>query len=315
MPVTPDAPDSVHLADWPVADEKAHRPGAVRADAAGASAGRAGPGEPGGVRGQDAAAAVPGADRRAGLRATSHPSLRAQITEELNVSSLASLSEVGGSLVDTSAKANFRALGKRFGKRGPGGGPGHRRSGRRGAVRGAAPGHRSGRGGRRDAGTLSPEEVIITETPARAGRWPPTRARRWRWTWRSPPSCGGPGLARDAIRLIQEARKNSRPGRGGPDRAALVRPPTTRSVARSEEHAGLIAEEVLATDFAADTADDSYGRAVRRRGTRADLPPPQGVPAARTRRWAGPSVARSRPNRRVDDACPDGLSVSCRPRR
>lgn len=42
--------------------------------------------------------------------------LHAQITEELNVSSLASLSEVGGSLVDTTAKANFRALGKRFGK-------------------------------------------------------------------------------------------------------------------------------------------------------------------------------------------------------
>ena len=30
---------------------------------------------------------------------------------------LALLSEVGGSLVDTTAKANFRALGKRFGKR------------------------------------------------------------------------------------------------------------------------------------------------------------------------------------------------------
>ncbi|WYB30010.1 DUF5915 domain-containing protein [Streptomyces sp. SM1P] len=42
--------------------------------------------------------------------------MRAQITEELNVTSLASLSEVGGSLVDTTAKANFRALGKRFGK-------------------------------------------------------------------------------------------------------------------------------------------------------------------------------------------------------
>src|SRR5581483_4205819 len=42
--------------------------------------------------------------------------LRAQITEELNVSALASLSEVGGSLVDTTAKANFRALGRRFGK-------------------------------------------------------------------------------------------------------------------------------------------------------------------------------------------------------
>src|SRR5690606_27189430 len=45
------------------------------------------------------------------------PELHAQITEELNVESLASLSEVGGSLVDTTAKANFRALGKRFGKR------------------------------------------------------------------------------------------------------------------------------------------------------------------------------------------------------
>ncbi|MGI5041786.1 hypothetical protein ACM9HB_35760, partial [Streptomyces sp. JAC128] len=44
------------------------------------------------------------------------PALRAQITEELNASSLASLSEAGGSLVYTTAKANFRALAKRFGK-------------------------------------------------------------------------------------------------------------------------------------------------------------------------------------------------------
>ena len=39
-----------------------------------------------------------------------------EIAEELNVTRLESLAEAGGDLVDYSAKANFRALGKRFGK-------------------------------------------------------------------------------------------------------------------------------------------------------------------------------------------------------
>ena len=42
--------------------------------------------------------------------------LLAEIAAELNVGVVRPVSAAGGSLVDTSAKANFRALGKRFGK-------------------------------------------------------------------------------------------------------------------------------------------------------------------------------------------------------
>lgn len=90
--------------------------------------------------------------------------LHAQITEELNVSSLASLSEVGGSLVDTTAKANFRALGKRFGK-------GVQAVAKAVAAADAAALSQALREGTAsvevDGETvpLTPDEVIVTETP------------------------------------------------------------------------------------------------------------------------------------------------------
>ncbi len=66
------------------------------------------------------------------------------------------------------------------------------------------------------------------------------------------------GLARDAIRLIQEARKNS--GLDVADRIALrwtSQEPAT--VTALTGHADLIADEVLATDFAQGETDDTYG--------------------------------------------------------
>jgi len=66
------------------------------------------------------------------------------------------------------------------------------------------------------------------------------------------------GLARDAIRLIQEARKNS--GLDVADRIALRWTATDPAViAALTEHSGLIADEVLATDFAQGEADGTYG--------------------------------------------------------
>ncbi|WP_344380160.1 DUF5915 domain-containing protein, partial [Streptomyces mauvecolor] len=140
---------------------------------------------------------------------TLSPELHAQITEELNVSSLASLSEVGGSLVDTTAKANFRALGKRFGK-------GVQDVAKAVAAADAAALSAS----LRDTGTasvevngepvaLAPDEVIITETPREGWSVASDSGATVALDLEITPELRLAGLARDAIRLIQEARKNS----------------------------------------------------------------------------------------------------------
>jgi isoleucyl-tRNA synthetase len=71
------------------------------------------------------------------------------------------------------------------------------------------------------------------------------------------------GLARDAIRLIQEARKNS--GLDVADRIELRWTATDQATVEAlTDHAGLIADEVLATAFvnehsAQGEADGTYG--------------------------------------------------------
>ena len=188
VPVTPGAPESVHLASWPEADLSAIDPELSKQMVLVrrlVELGRATRAESGVKTRQPlsrALIAATGFD-------TLDPELHAQITEELNVSSLASLSEVGGSLVDTTAKANFRALGKRFGKRvqDVAKAVAERRRGR--AVAGAARGHGVGRGRRRDDHPRSRTRSSSRRPRARAGRWPPTRVPRSPWTWRSPRSC------------------------------------------------------------------------------------------------------------------------------
>ncbi|WP_255293202.1 class I tRNA ligase family protein, partial [Streptomyces niveus] len=164
VPVTPDAPESVHLSSWPEPDLSAIDPALSRQMTLVrrlVELGRATRAESGVKTRQPLSRALVAA---AGFETLS-PDLRAQILEELNVTSLASLSEVGGSLVDTTAKANFRALGKRFGK------------GVQAVAKAVADTDAAALSAAlRDTGTasvtvdgepvsLAPDEVIITETP------------------------------------------------------------------------------------------------------------------------------------------------------
>ncbi|MFI9105217.1 isoleucine--tRNA ligase [Streptomyces fildesensis] len=258
VPVTPDAPDSVHLSSWPTADESAINPTLseqmllVRRLV---ELGRATRAESGVKTRQPlsrALVAVAGFD-------SLDPALHTQITEELNVLSLASLSEVGGSLVDTTAKANFRALGKRFGK------------GVQDVAKAVAAADAAALSAALRDGTatvefngeqipLSPDEVIITETPREGWSVASDSGATVALDLEITPELRLAGLARDAIRLIQEARKNS--GLDVADRIAVRWQSASDDLATAlTEHATLIADEVLATDFAQGTPDATYGEA------------------------------------------------------
>lgn len=256
VPVTPDAPESVHLSSWPVADASAVDPALSTQMALVrrlVELGQATRAESGVKTRQPLSRALVAA---AGFETLS-ADLHAQITEELNVSSLASLSEVGGSLVDTTAKANFRALGKRFGK-------GVQAVAKAVANANAAALSQALREGTAsvevdgETVSLTPDEVIITETPREGWSVASDSGATVALDLEITPELRRAGLARDAIRLIQEARKNS--GLDVADRIAVRW--TSGSAATVEaltEHAPLIADEVLALDYAQGDADDSYG--------------------------------------------------------
>jgi len=246
VPVTPAAPDSVHLANWPEADLSKVDPELsqdmllVRRLV---ELGRATRAESGVKTRQPLSRALVAAY---GFETLS-PDLRNQITEELNVSALASLSEVGGSLVDTTAKANFRALGRRFGKS------------TQEVAKAIAEADAAALSAALREGTatievsgepvaLSPEEVIITETPREGWSVASDSGATVALDLEITPELRRAGLARDAIRLIQEARKNS--GLDVADRIVLRWFSTDEEVEQAlTDHSALIAEEVLATDF------------------------------------------------------------------
>ncbi|MBB1253242.1 isoleucine--tRNA ligase [Streptomyces alkaliterrae] len=259
VPVTPGSPESVHLAGWPTADLSAVDP-QLSADMLLVrrlvELGRATRAESGVKTRQPLSRALVAAQGFELL----DDDLRAQIAEELNVSRLASLSEVGGSLVDTTAKANFRALGRRFGK------------GTQPVARAIAEADAAALSTALRAGTatvevegetiaLSPEEVIITETPREGWSVASDTGATVALDLEITPELRRAGLARDAIRLIQEARKNS--GLDVADRIELRwRAGSDGEIAAAmTEHASLIANEVLATRLTEGEPDESFGQA------------------------------------------------------
>ncbi|MDX2702642.1 isoleucine--tRNA ligase [Streptomyces sp. PA03-6a] len=258
VPVTPGAPGSVHLAGWPTVDEALVDP--VLSDQMAlvrrlVELGRATRAESGVKTRQPLSRALVAAS---GFEALGEE-LRAQIAEELNVASLASLSEVGGSLVDTTAKANFRALGKRFGK-------GVQAVAKAVAECDAAALSLALREGNAsvlvdgEPVALSAEEVIITETPREGWSVASDSGATVALDLEITPELRRAGLARDVIRLVQEARKNS--GLDVADRIALRWAAADAELEEAlAEHARLVADEVLATDFASGAPGEGYGPA------------------------------------------------------
>ena len=260
-PVSADAPESVHLTSWPDVDQGLADPAlseqmalvrrlvelgrAARA----ASAVR--------IR-QPLSRALVGASGFARLP----EELRAQIAEELNVGSLAALGDAGGDLVDYAAKANFRTLGKRFGAGTP-------------AVAAAiaAADAASLATALREQGNASvtvngetvpigPDDVVVTETPREGWAVESAAGETVALDLHVTAELRRAGLAREVVRLVQEARKSAglditdrievdwsaADSDSGQDTAAAIR-----------EHAELIASEVLAVSMTEIESADSGG--------------------------------------------------------
>jgi isoleucyl-tRNA synthetase len=249
------SPDSVHLATWPVPepaliDERLSEQMALarRLVELGRSARAAAAVK---IR-QPLARALVGAAALAELPAE----LRAQVAAELNVHAIEPLADVGAELVDVTVKPNFRALGARFGKGTPPVAA---------AIQAADP---DGLAGQLAAGgqalveidgtkvSLWPDDVIVTQVPrsgwAVASESGETVALEVAIT----PELRREGLAREVVRLVQDARKND--GLNVSDRIRLRWATADPDLAAAlAEHGQMISAEVLALDYGGRPAGES----------------------------------------------------------
>ena len=249
---TADDSDSVHLQSWPevepalISDQLESHMDTVRRVV---ELGRAARAESGVKTRQPLGRALVAAPDWAAME----PALHEQVAAELNVVEVTSLDGVDTDLVDISVKANFRELGKRFGKRTP---TVAQASADADAVA-LTSALRSGPSTITVEGndeTISLDDVIITESP-REG---------WAVASEDGASCAldltltdellAAGRVREAIRAIQEGRKNL--GFDVSDRIALVWWSDDQdTIDAMEGGKQLLASEVLATSIG--QADDA----------------------------------------------------------
>ncbi len=238
-------PDSVHLADWPRIDPSG--PGSLVDDRLAEDVrlvqrlvelGRA-------------ARADAGVRTRQPLRRALVPSaafarlgeeLRAEIADELNVGAIESLA-TAGDLVEHSAKGNFRALGKRFGKRTP-------------AVAAAIAAADAGSLAATEARTvvvdgerveLLPDEVILSERPREGWSVANEHGETVALDLELTPALVRAGLAREVVRLVQDARKGS--GFEVADRVRLTWRASGELAEALREHSDAVSREVLAVEM------------------------------------------------------------------
>jgi isoleucyl-tRNA synthetase len=180
------------------------------------------------------------------------PALVEEIKAELNVVDLGSFASAGD-LVDHSAKGNFRALGKRFGKQTPVVANAIAAADAAAlaaslASSGSATVEVPGLG----AVEVSADEVIVSERPREGWSVVNEQGETVALDLELTPELVQAGLAREVIRLVQDARKAS--GFEVSDRIALTWAPDEseegRAIAEAiEVHSALIAEEVLAVEL------------------------------------------------------------------
>jgi isoleucyl-tRNA synthetase len=250
-----DLPDSVHLRDWPVVrdgglydPELAGQVALVRRLVElGRSARTASK-----VRTrQPLGRALVGAPGWAALP----EELRAQVADELNVQSVEALGSAGGELVDVSVKPNFRALGRRFG------------SGTKAVAAAVAAADPVALADAvRDGGaatvlvdgapvSLAADDLVVTEMPRAGWAVAADGGETVALDLTVTPELRRAGIAREVVRLVQDARKAS--GLEVTDRIALTWSASSPEVAEAvREHADAVAGEVLATTFAEGAVTD-----------------------------------------------------------
>jgi isoleucyl-tRNA synthetase len=197
-------PDSVHLASWPHADDSlvdAELTSQVALVRRLVDLGRQARAESKVRTRQPLGRAMVSAQGWQALPAD----LQALVSAELNV---VTLEPLAGDLVDVSVKANFRALGKRFGK-------GVQAVAAAVAAADAAAlaaGLRDGTASVLVDGapvSLGPDEVVVTETPRTGWAVASAAGETVALDLEVTPELRRAGLVREAVRLVQEARKTS----------------------------------------------------------------------------------------------------------
>jgi len=242
----PDGVDSVHLAEWPVADESlidVDLTEAMRLTRRTVELGRAARAE--------SKVKIRQPLRRMLVASTVverlTPELREEIMAELNLAAVESFAS-HGDLVDYSAKGNFRNLGKRFAKRTP--------------VIAQAVAHADaadlaaslrGTGAARvvvdgEEIELTADDVLITERPREGWSVVNEQGETVALDLELTPELIRSGLAREAIRFIQESRK--RAGLDVSDRITVLIEADDELAAAVEAHRAQIADEVLAVELA-----------------------------------------------------------------
>ncbi len=239
------APDSVHLATWPDVDPELLDPELTAQMALVRRLVELG-------RAARASSAVRTRQPlgRALVGATGWPTLpdelRNQIADELNVQGFDTLASIGGDLVEYVVKPNFRELGKRFGKQTP------KVAQAITSADAAALTHALRDGGTASVSAdevgfveLAPNDVIITERPRQGWAVESAAGETVGLDLTVTPDLRRAGLAREAIRLIQDARKNS--GLEITDRVEVWWRTTDTDLDEAlREHGAEVAAEVLA---------------------------------------------------------------------
>jgi isoleucyl-tRNA synthetase len=255
----PEDPDSVHLTTWPDASpglvdrQLSEQMGLARRLVELGRSARAAASL--GIR-QPLPRAVVGAAGFAGLPAE----LRDQVTGELNVRALDALSTVADDLVDHVVKPNFRTLGRRFG---------NRTQAVAAAITGTDPATLAGQlQGTGEASVLvdgepvalGPDDVIVTQTPRAGWSVASDAGETVALELDISPELRREGLAREVIRLVQDARKAD--GLEVSDRITLRWSALGPELAAAlTEHGQLIAGEVLATEFGPGAPDGGAAQA------------------------------------------------------